>query len=940
VAIDGQAEAATSPAGALLERDRELGVLEDLIQGALEGRHGLALIEGPAGIGKSRLLAATREAAKGAGFRVLAARGSDLERELPFGVVRQLFEPLLVDPDDRARWLTGPAQSAARVFEPPDDGAAESDVSFGVLYGLFWVTTSIAADGPLLLLIDDLHWCDPASLRFVAYLERRLEGLNVLVAAAARTSEQPSDSRLLAEIADDPAAVSVHPCELSEAAVTELVRGRLGAGAEQPFCAACHESTGGNPLLVRELLKTLQAENVRPDRAHADAIREVGPRAVSRTVLLRLARLPPDVVPVARAVAVLGDGAGLPTVATVAQTDEHRVAVAARALAGAEILRAEPPLGFVHPLVRDAVYHDLAAAERELLHERAAKALVDLGAAPELVAAQLLAAPSRAQPWVVTRLRDAALAARRRGATDSAVLYLRRALEEPPPAEEREQLLLELGLVEGFVNPPAAVAHISQVHDQLVDPQVRAQAAAMLGRMLLFTGPPQAAATVVQSALADLPAERAGTRQALEALELYTVAFGAQVPDAAERLARVRATGLQKGVGGSMLSAVAAWDWALRGGTAQECSELALALLADGWLIALDAGFMALVAARVLVVADRDEALTVCESALSAAQQMGSLIGVSSVNVWRGWTWLARGELAEAETALREGLEGIRLLEEQIGAGMAYAAGFLARVLIERGDLDGARAALTSCPQPTPGSDGEAVVRGTTVELLLADGDWRRALVEADLDRERLGDVDNVAWAPWRSLKARALDGLERRDAARTLLEEELVKARHWGAPGSLARTLRLLGTIRHEDGLDLLHEAVETADGSPARLEHAKALTALGSALRLARKPSDARAPLRDAFEIASHCGAQPLAEHARNELYAAGGRPRRQALTGPESLTPSERRVADLAAAGQSNRDIARALYVTPKTVEVHLTSVYRKLGIRSRAGLADVL
>ena len=250
---------------------------------------------------------------------------------------------------------------------------------------------------------------------------------------------------------------------------------------------------------MRELLKTLQAEGVRPDRAHADAIREVGPRAVSRTVLLRLARLPPDAVPVARAVAVLGDGAGLPAVATVAQTDEHRVAVAARALAGAEILRAEPPLGFVHPLVRDAVYHDLAAAERELLHERAARALLDLGAAPELVAAQLLAAPSRAEPWVVTLLREAALAARRRGATESAVLYLRRALEEPPPAEQREQLLLELGLVEGFVNPPAAVAHISQVHDQLVDPQVRAQAAAMLGRMLLFTGPPQAAATVVQA---------------------------------------------------------------------------------------------------------------------------------------------------------------------------------------------------------------------------------------------------------------------------------------------------------------------------------------------------------------------------------------------------------------------------------------------------------
>jgi hypothetical protein len=133
-------------------------------------------------------------------------------------------------------------------------------------------------------------------------------------------------------------------------------------------------------------------------------------------------------------------------------------------------------------------------------------------------------------------------------------------------------------------------------------------------------------------------------------------------------------------------------------------------------------------------------------------------------------------------------------MEERNGAGMAYAAGFLGRVLIERGDLDGARAALMSCPQPTPGSDGEAVVRGTTVELLLAERDWTRALVEAELHREGLGDVDNVAWAPWRSLKARALDGFERRDEARALLEDELVQARRWGATTSRASACRRAG--------------------------------------------------------------------------------------------------------------------------------------------------
>ena len=157
---------------------------------------------------------------------------------------------------------------------------------------------------------------------------------------------------------------------------------------------------------------------------------------------------------------------------------------------------------------------------------------------------------------------------------------------------------------------------------------------------------------------------------------------------------------------------------------------------------------------------------------------------------------------------------------------------------------------------------------------------------------------------------------------------------------GALARALRLLGTLRHDDGHELLREAVAAAEASPARLEHAKALIALGSAQRRAGQRADAREPLGHGLELAARCGAAPLAELARTELYAAGGRPRREALSGPESLTPSERRVADLAAEGHANRDIAQALFVTPRTVEGHLTSVYRKLGISTRNELADAL
>jgi DNA-binding NarL/FixJ family response regulator len=149
-----------------------------------------------------------------------------------------------------------------------------------------------------------------------------------------------------------------------------------------------------------------------------------------------------------------------------------------------------------------------------------------------------------------------------------------------------------------------------------------------------------------------------------------------------------------------------------------------------------------------------------------------------------------------------------------------------------------------------------------------------------------------------------------------------------------------VLGTIEREDGHERLEEAIATLERSSARLELAKALAAHGAALRRARRPSDARDPLRRALELAESCSAPPVIEIARSELHAAGARPRSSALSGPAALTPSERRVADLAADGQTNRDIAQELFVTPKTVEVHLSNAYRKLGIGSRRELGKAL
>ena len=925
----------------LLEREQELEILSAAIAAAADGEAGLVLVQGPAGIGKSRLLAEARALGEEHGLCVRSARGGELERDFPFGIVRQLYESQLVGESARERLLAGAAGAAAAVFgyEDGDGSAPLGEGLFRVLHGLYWLTVNLSSERALLLVVDDLHWCDSASLRFLAYLARRLDELPVVLVASVRSSEPDADQAILEELLSEPSAQMLMPGPLTTAAVAELVRERLGENVEAAFVEACHSSTDGNPLLLNELLKALILDRVPPDAAHVDVVAELGPRSASRAVLLRLARLSADAGEVARAISVLGEGADFTAVAELAELEPLAVAAATRELVRAEILRPEPPLGFVHALVQAAVYHDLAPVERELYHEGAATLLVRLGAPKEQIAAHLLVMPARGEDWVVDCLRSAADAAVARGDPDAAVSLLRRALDEPPRSELRLELLLDLGRVEAMTSLPAALGHLRSAYELAREPSVRGMAADQLARSLVFLEAPDEGAAIAAGAARELPAELADFARRLEAVELFALVFGARPDD--DRRERLRTyweiDPSPGGVGVRSLAAVAAWNWTMCAGPADRVCALARSALAGGELLAAD-GLMPMVAAVPLALADLDEAVEVWDAQRAEGHRRGSMSRIAGVQLWSGHTHYLRGELGEAESELRASLETLTLWG--MSARAQWTAPVLADVLIERGHLDQARRLLDGAGSPPAASDQAMLLDRARMRLLLAEGRPEEAIAYADEYALRAGWKRHPRYVPWRSLKAHALDRLGRHDEAAELAGEELEIALGWGSPGTRGRSLRVLGTILRADGIEPLEEACALLEQAPARLEHAKALAALGTALRHARKPTEAREPLRRALELADVCGAQPLAETVRAEIYATGARPRTTALRGVLALTASERRVADLAAGGQTNRDIAQSLYVTPKTVEVHLSNAYRKLGIGSRRELPRAL
>ena len=476
----------------LLEREQPVAALDGVLAGLRAGRERALLIEGPAGVGKTALLDEAQRRA--GGLTVLRASGGEFERDLALGVLRQLFEPVLWRATDsqRARWLRGPSEIAGRILAIEASEATvlgQSPDWAAVRSGFFWLAVAVAEDSPLLLLIDDLHWVDRESLRWLLFTVRQLRGTGIAVIAATRSGGLGVEGSLLAALARLGGVEVLRPLPLSGAGTGRFVRAWPGFEAAAPeFASACHELSGGNPFLLAELLGEAARVGVGPDSEGAMRLRALVPEGLARAVLLRLLPLGAAAVALARAVAVMGSGVALAQAAAAADLPVGSAVSEADALVRAGVVRDGQELELAHPLLRAAILSELTAAAQSALHAGAARALADHGGSAERVGAHLLFAPPSADQWVVDRLLMAAEEARAGGAPEAAVRLLRRALAEPPAESALPAVHAALGSALCRAGDPGGIENIKHARELTEDPVQRATLALRLGAPYVFLG--------------------------------------------------------------------------------------------------------------------------------------------------------------------------------------------------------------------------------------------------------------------------------------------------------------------------------------------------------------------------------------------------------------------------------------------------------------------
>ncbi|SFW75847.1 AAA family ATPase [Amycolatopsis australiensis] len=866
------------PLPALAERDEECALLTGMLHDLPEGHSAVVTVTGAPGCGRSALLAAVAAAARAARLRVAHVPCCPSDPAEPFTVLQQVFTGLGVALPPEA---TGPV--------PPDER---------VLGALCRDLHTALDTRPLVLVVDDLHWADTPSRAWLHELAGRQAGAPVLLVVSQVSG---------LDTWRPPATAAAHAIRLrplGDAAVAGLVREQLGAEAGERLVGHAVRGSGGNPAVLAEALQRLRLEPGGP---------ELFPRIASERLLRLLDGLPAELTAVLRALAVCPAGFGPALLAELAGCPPERLGDALARLRALGL--ADGFGGLTEPDVGQRVLGGMSEVDRDAFFARAAKLGYDHGVANAAVAAILRRTRVVGEPWAVEVL----VAAARIGRGEEVTALLKRALQEPLDPARRAAVLLDLGAAELLVDPDAGDRHLAQVLSEVDGGGLGEHRLAAADLLVARGGLP--GRTLV--AAFRRPDVSAAERGAL--LGLYWLADGD--PHDRSEVGGYGMPPLPERPADPAQAAVAAVLLARRGLRPARVRGLARAALAQPVAEACSLTMRAAAVRALTLTGDLAEADAHGEDVLARARRQGFRMLIARALAERAERHLAAGRLTAAAADLADAHE---LVPPRHWHPMlrARVIGTEAMVHVAAGRADLARRALDrDATEPGRGLGGAFLLYAQGL-VLLEEGRREAALARL---RECGRRLSARGWAnpellPWRSAAAKCLVAAGERDDARRLLAEELAAAKEWGTRSAV--------------GGAHLAAALALGPGDPGHAEHLKQAVELlrgtGSDLRYATALAES-AGVGDHLAEAAALAARHGWRRVRTRLDELTGRPAEDPRHG---LSEAQRRVANLAAAGVSNADIAAALEVTRRTVELHLTNVYRKLGIDGRRQLAGAL
>ena len=934
-----------APVPGIRGRAAEIAVLGDAVDRVVSGRPAVVLIEGEAGIGKTRLLAGVLEDARGRGMQVAAGRAEELERTRPFGLVAAAFGCVRSSPDPRRAAIA--ALLATRGGDRgPITVTSDPGLRFRAVDAFADLAEELALAGPLVIGVDDLQWADPSSLLTLAAVSRRLAYLPVALIGCLRPSPRIPELDRLAGLLLDAGGRILAVRGLTERAVAELVAEAVAA-VPGPGLLAGISGAAGNPLFVTELLGALAQEGAIETAGGRAEVAEVTlPPTLRLTILRRLSFLSEDTLQALRAASILGSSFTVTELSvTMARPALELSVVLAEGIAGRVLEEYGAVIRFRHDLIRDAIYEDLPLSVRRGLHREAGQRLAQTGA-PALQVAEHLArgagqGDAEAIGWLTRAAREAAARS-----PDIAASLLERAAGLMAPADPgRDRLLAERAsslMVSGRIADTLAACR--SLLDRDLDPQVDGPVRICLGRALLAQGQ-------VRDALQEL--EQAGSSPALPGAEraaarawagFARVSLG-DLDGAAASAEQARSAAASAGdhltvsVAMTTLARVSESRGHLRDALQITDEAVHLADESPGRLghrypIRATRG-------HILIELDRPEE---ARSALGVGMRISEEIGVRwPLSIYQVFLALERFITGEWDEAIAE-LEASFELADEIQTVVARAHGILSLISLHRNDLSRAEEAAGAAARDLAGwgsgyrTTWAAWPRALILEaggelgqaLATMTGAWDMcARLGLALDYPAVGaDLVRLALASGDMGRAR--------DASAAVTE---VAARN-EVPWMTGAALRCRGLI--EDDAEILQAAAGACAGGSRPLGLALACEDAGAAFARQGRLDRARPLLDQALGIYERLGAARDLARAEATLREAGIRRGRRGTRGrPQigwaSLTPAEHAVAGLVAEGLSNPQIGERLYISRRTVQTHLAHMFAKLDIATRAQLA---